>query len=689
MSNELILGENRVCANTGRVANSHSEQRLEPLPLAFLNYLISRAGEVVSRQELLEHVWCNRQVSDDAIRRVVKKVRLALGDDAKEPRFIKTIPLQGYQFVGVVEKASDLSITQRRPLHGWWLFIACLIGIVLVWLGGAHFDAKGGAHYEAKITPLTRISGSEMGGEYNAKTNTLVFMYRGSNREPFSLYAKDLTRNLLYRLSYDDGAYHSISMSPDGQQVLFKRDTGEGYHVFVAQYHQGALLHQRRLEIPHKNLSLLGWSANGQSILYNANVAGDNTYYKASSKAIFSYHLTQQVSTQVTFPLSKGRGDILARESFDGKYLAVVRNQQLRQYRLLVFALADGKLIHEMPLGFEASNMVWSHTQPNSLLLSSFKGQLARFYVDSGVLNVSALVTPGLNDVFGECAQDCLLMRRHGMNYRDIVSMPNPFVAKDMTSAMLKIASDQVEWSPIYNHDGTAIFYLSRDSRYSYLYQLRTEGVNAGKKTRLYRFDTLDAINGLQVSRNGKQLLGRREERLFMYDIPSQKFIWLTGDDEQIMYANWSADGRHIYFSRVEQHRYKLLRYSLEAQKVARVSDDILARIEDESGRVFMLRDDFWLVQMRSSGDERPLVQLPRLAELTIIARDNAIYWADRQSLIVHLNKLNLNTLQQQAFPLSRNEGTFNFDLHPKLRSVIYSKELLAASDLVQVTDRE
>ncbi|KZX01657.1 hypothetical protein JL49_04710 [Pseudoalteromonas luteoviolacea] len=687
-SKKVQLADNRVCFNSGRVDNGKGEQRLEPLPLAFLNYLISRSGEVVTRQELLEHVWCNRQVTDDAIRRVVKKVRVALGDDAKEPKFIKTIPLQGYQFVGDVTVQCEQSAQRESKKSSWWI-ICCTVLVTVMSATLFVLSNEEPEYFGAVITPLTEISGSEMGGEYNAQTDTLVFMYRGSNREPFSLYAKDLSRDLLYRLSGDDGAYHTISMSPDGSQVLYQRDKGDGYQVFIADYENGTLRRQRRLDILQKKLALQGWSADGKEILYHAYVAGESSHHKASSKAIFSYSLESNTSRQITFPLSKGRGDVLARLSVDGQYLAVVRNQQLRQYRLLVFAQHDGKLLHETLLGFEASNLVWSQEQPNSLLLSSFKGQLARFDVDSGILTVSEHITPGLNDVFGECGKDCLLMRRHGMNYRDIVSMPNPFVTLSAPPAKLKIASEQVEWSPIYSHDGSAIFYLSRDKKYSYLYRLVHEGPNAGEKTLLHRFDTLDAINGLQASSNGNYLLGRREERLFLYDIVNQQFRWLTGDDEQIVYANWSANSDYIYFSRVEQHSYRLLRYSFATGLTERIQDNTLARIEDELGRVFILKDDFWLTQQQAGGTERALVQLRRLPELTVIVRNNTLYWADKQSLTVHLNQLDLHTMERRSFALSRNEWTFNFDLHPKLASVIYSKELLAASDLVQVAGRE
>ena len=83
---------------------SKTEQvKLEPLSFAFLSYLVQKPGQIISREELLEGVWGNRIVSDDSIRKVVKKLREALGDDAKSPTYIKTIPMKGYCLIAPID----------------------------------------------------------------------------------------------------------------------------------------------------------------------------------------------------------------------------------------------------------------------------------------------------------------------------------------------------------------------------------------------------------------------------------------------------------------------------------------------------------------------------------------------------------------------------------------------------------
>jgi hypothetical protein len=56
-----------------------------------------RAGEVVAKQELLDEVWGGRIVGEDALIGAVSQVRKALGDDARSPRFVETLPKRGYR----------------------------------------------------------------------------------------------------------------------------------------------------------------------------------------------------------------------------------------------------------------------------------------------------------------------------------------------------------------------------------------------------------------------------------------------------------------------------------------------------------------------------------------------------------------------------------------------------------------
>lgn len=67
-----------------------------------LVYLARRQGEVVSREELEQHVWRGALVGYDAVTNTVIKLRKALGDDAREPGIVATIPKRGYRLVAPI-----------------------------------------------------------------------------------------------------------------------------------------------------------------------------------------------------------------------------------------------------------------------------------------------------------------------------------------------------------------------------------------------------------------------------------------------------------------------------------------------------------------------------------------------------------------------------------------------------------
>jgi DNA-binding winged helix-turn-helix (wHTH) protein/tetratricopeptide (TPR) repeat protein len=92
--------------------------RLEPKVARVLQLLLERAGEVVTREDLLERVWPGVVVCEDAVTNTVIKLRKALGDSAREPKIIETVPKAGYRLCasavgrkirGCEESAASLS----------------------------------------------------------------------------------------------------------------------------------------------------------------------------------------------------------------------------------------------------------------------------------------------------------------------------------------------------------------------------------------------------------------------------------------------------------------------------------------------------------------------------------------------------------------------------------------------------
>ncbi|HPG80490.1 MAG TPA: winged helix-turn-helix domain-containing protein [Piscinibacter sp.] len=101
------MGAWRIDAVTGELRRSGETVRLEPKVAEVLVHLARRAGEVVSRDELLTAVWPGVVVGDDALTQVIIKLRKALGDDAKRPAYIETLSKRGYRLIAPVARAAD------------------------------------------------------------------------------------------------------------------------------------------------------------------------------------------------------------------------------------------------------------------------------------------------------------------------------------------------------------------------------------------------------------------------------------------------------------------------------------------------------------------------------------------------------------------------------------------------------
>ncbi len=83
-----------------------AELRLTPKAAALLEYMMTHPDELLSRDRLLDTVWgWDYPVGTRTVDTRVAELRRALGDDPTEPRYIETVPGQGYRFVAHVEVA--------------------------------------------------------------------------------------------------------------------------------------------------------------------------------------------------------------------------------------------------------------------------------------------------------------------------------------------------------------------------------------------------------------------------------------------------------------------------------------------------------------------------------------------------------------------------------------------------------
>lgn len=91
--------------------------RVEPQVFEVLAYLVDRRDRVVTKEELMDHVWGGRFVSESAVTSRIKQVRQAVGDDGHAQRLIRTVHSRGYRFVGTVRELRHGSLPRHEPVH--------------------------------------------------------------------------------------------------------------------------------------------------------------------------------------------------------------------------------------------------------------------------------------------------------------------------------------------------------------------------------------------------------------------------------------------------------------------------------------------------------------------------------------------------------------------------------------------
>ncbi|MEJ2012903.1 MAG: response regulator transcription factor [Anaerolineales bacterium] len=101
---QLKCGELSLDRRSRRVYLKSDELTLTPKAVALLEYLMTHPDELVSRDRLLDVVWgWDYPVGTRAVDTRIAELRRELGDDAADPRYIETIPGQGYRFAADVE----------------------------------------------------------------------------------------------------------------------------------------------------------------------------------------------------------------------------------------------------------------------------------------------------------------------------------------------------------------------------------------------------------------------------------------------------------------------------------------------------------------------------------------------------------------------------------------------------------
>ena len=156
---------------SGELHKSGRQVQLQEQPFRVLAMLLEHPGEVVTREELQARLWpADTFVSfDEGINTAIRKLRVAFGDSADNPRFIETVPRRGYRFVapvcdviaepaqpsdGIAARSAAKLPKTKHPSVWRWILAASAAALLVVLVSVAYL---GRSHAHAKSTAQKRV----------------------------------------------------------------------------------------------------------------------------------------------------------------------------------------------------------------------------------------------------------------------------------------------------------------------------------------------------------------------------------------------------------------------------------------------------------------------------------------------------------------------------------------------------
>jgi len=174
-ADKYLFGGWEVNPQRNEVSRAGETKRLEPKVSAVLHYLLEHPGETVSTEALMDAVWPGRAIEPVGVARNIAQIRRELGDDARHPTYIETIPKRGYRTLAPVRpytienaraavrsEAPEQQPVGARPEQNKalrWLVSAA--GIVAIVVGGWIYlrsDSESTTVHAIAVLPFQNVS---------------------------------------------------------------------------------------------------------------------------------------------------------------------------------------------------------------------------------------------------------------------------------------------------------------------------------------------------------------------------------------------------------------------------------------------------------------------------------------------------------------------------------------------------
>lgn len=301
------------CEQQQTLSSSSETLQLEPMMVELLAYFCRHPNEIISVDQLIDQVWQGRVVTDNAVSRLITKLRRAFADDARQPKFIATFPKKGYKFVARVTTVNEhdkqalvpdgeqvqRAETDAKPAETGWSvlklpIVAVIFALVVVLVFWQAWQTPRPSATFARA--LTSMDGNEVFPSFSADGRRMAFMSVKAQR--LRLVIKDLYNGKTSEINHPDGLNTGPGdWSKQGDELVYLAASAQRCEYYIVEIKdltpgEPRLIHR----CPVGSYGKILFTHNDQRVVFSEN-AGAGTPY-----SIYELDLTTQTKRRLNQP---------------------------------------------------------------------------------------------------------------------------------------------------------------------------------------------------------------------------------------------------------------------------------------------------------------------------------------------------------------------------------------------------
>lgn len=651
------------CEKSQTLSDEGATVILEPLSVEVLAYFCRNPNVMISRDVLITEVWNARIVTDNAVTRVITKLRKALADTPDSPRFIATFPKKGYKFVADVElldqhaetqhsisnSISTAKISPKRlrvtGLIPGLVILSLTVCCLLAWLCFSLNNSSTSSTYH--IEALTRGADREFHPAVSPDGRYLTYSTFDSDK--MRLHLKNLETEETVEIGDQNGWSGPAAWSDDGKQITYLNTTSDTCRYYLLSVAKLVITERKLIHnCPKGSYGKITFSHENHKLIY-AETLGPPLPF-----SIFELNVNTGDVRRLPQPeLVLGGNSQFDIHPTENKLLISSPNPQqwLEMYSL---DLTTQELRHLFELREYTCCAIWDHSGERVVIQGEYPAQELISFDLNGKNRKALFQVPHSVSSPTRIPNSKDYAYVGGTLNRDIY-----FYSFDELSSKIIINSAVDDWLPIVSHGESNLAFISVRSGSEEIW-IRQHGQAFERKLTNYKdgrhyFD-------MQWSPDAKLITGMTINEIHLTDATNGNWRKLKIPQEELSGISWK-DNETIAFSIKKDGQWQVKNYNIVNDQLTSAAGEwqLVHHVINSNDSLWVDQNDNIFYGESHKPLELKLTSVFKNRRLNLLKSDDSVFYTSTENGTSQLMEFDVKT--HQNIPLFKADSANEFSI--------------------------